>query len=420
MPRICSEYAYFQTIIISPIVPTDLRLDQIGNAIRLSWLDRSSYEDGYMIERKELGGSWQKLYFVNEKIDYFTDYGPFTNGQTYNYRVSAFIILPNQDYLFSTPSDEDSITVVLSSASVDEENIVEVEFGETYSIVLDIKEKIRIYVKDPSETMDYLWFSDDDFISVSGAGDYVDVFAIEAGAGTVRVKKRDDSGEAIINISVICETINVNPEQVKNLRARALNNSCIELLWNYDSENNPEVSFFEIYRIERTGSTSIQNLVDFSDLNKNKVGVVPFDSTEAIYNFYDYGLRSDRAYLYLIAAISRYNRNSLYVQDEQYDYISSKNYSAARTISSDIEISPSLLYVKAGEFLYLGILNEKKKTFSDIEWSIEENNSGSTLRSNTSEVAYFEASDKSVSEDIVKIQAGGDVSRAKVIVTEII
>jgi len=419
MSRTYSQYSYFNTVIFSPVAPSGLRLDQVGNTVAISWLDNSTYEDGFIIERKTSSGSWRKIYFVDEKKDFFTDYGPFTNGETYYYRVSSYIILPNQKYLISDASTEANLIIILTTASVDAESIVEIEFSSTSSISLDLKEKVRVYVKDAVESVDYLWFSNSSSFSVAGHGEYADIFAVGIGSGTVKVKKRDNSGEAILNITVTREVIEDNPAQVNNLRARALTNSSLEILWNYDSDPDIPISHFEIYRIKRISSSSAGLLVVPGETT-NRVGVVAFDSLESVYNFYDYGLESGQSYVYTVVAISKYNISSMYDKGDLYDYVVNKQYVISATVESDIEIKPTLAYVSVGGSLYLGIYNPQDKTLSNITWEIEQNESGSILRSDDEEVTYFEASDKSISQDDIKVQADSDIARARVIVTETI
>ena len=326
--------------------------------------------------------------------------------------------MSNQNYLVSSASAEASLTMVMSSASVGEQSIVEVEFGATASISLEAHEKIRVYVKDASSIVDYLWFSDSESFTLSGHDDYADVFALKIGSGTIRAKKADNTGEAILNITVTRDEIEDNPSQVSNLRARSTSSSSIEVLWNYD--DGADISHFEIYRLKRTGASSKNSLINFSDLTENRVGVVPFDSSESIYNFYDYGLKAGSTYIYAIAAFSKYNKISLYIGDEEYDYVGNRKYVYVGTESSDIEIDPAIAYVSPGSSLYLGILNPSGKSLSTIEWTIEENNSGSSLRTSDEDVTYFEASDRSISKDGVKVQADSDSAKARIIVTETI
>jgi len=418
MAKTYTEYAYFKTVIISPIVPTGLKLDQTGNTVRLSWLDSSNYEDGFVIQRKNGSGSWKTLYFVGENKDLFVDYGPFTDGETYYYRVSSYIVLPNQKYLISDPSSEASLKLAISSASADSESLVEVEFGNSISISIDLHYSLKAYIKDASATEEYLWFVDGDCVSLSGHNDYADLFALKLGTSKIVIKKANSSGESTINITVSRDEIESNPALPTNLRVMSLGASEIQLLWNYSLDS--VISHFEVYRVEKTGSSSKNNLIDFTDLTKNRIATVPFDSLQSVYNLHDYGLKSGTIYIYAVVAISKYDKSSLYNGKSEYDYIYNKKYILAGTQSGKITVDPSLAYVSPGSSLYIGIFSESSLAFSSIEWTIDQNNSGSELKTTDEEVAYFEASDKSISKDIVKVQADSYSATARIIVTETI
>ena len=418
MPRVYSDYSYFDAVIFSPGIPEDLKLDQIGDSIRLSWLDSTEYEDGFVVERKIYGGSWESLYYVDKEKDFFVDYGPFIDGQIYYYRVKSYLVLSNQHYLVSAPSN---IAVITFNSSIvaNNSNIIEIEFNQTDSLSIDIQQNARIYIKNSNELSEYLWFLNGDCVSLTGKGEYADIIPLSVGTGVIIAKTKDSSQEAILNITITQDEINENPTFAKNLRLMQLNNSSIRVLWNYDSNPDPSISHFYIYRIEKTGSSSKHNLIDFSDLSKNRIGTVSFDNALSIYSFDDNGLKSGTSYIYTVVAISKYNKSSLYVQNNQYDYVGNKKYVIGSSANSDIEIDPSVAYVSPGSGIYLGILNPSNKVLSP-EWEIEDNVSDSLLKDSSASTIYFEASDKSISKDSVVVRSGQDIARAKVIVTEVL
>lgn len=414
MSKTYTEYSYFNSVIISPSIPTNLKLDQIENNVRLSWLDSATYEDGFIVERKKENGQWKRLYFVQKNHDLFIDYSNFSNSDTYYYRIRSYIILSNQHYLISPPSEEKSITISISSFSSDE-NAIEIEFGNISSYSVYLNEKIRIYIKDFSVNSEYVWFNDAKSFSMSSHGQYADLFPIEKGSGTVVVKRSDDNLSAILNINVLSSEIEDNPAVPLNLRSVSNGNSSICILWNYSED----ISHFEIYRIEKTSSSSKNNLIDYSDLNKNKISFVGFDPLKSIYNFYDYGLKTDTTYLYAVVAISRNNKSSLYRGKNRYDYILNKKYISVKTDYSEISIEPSLAYVEPGSSLYMSI-NSEIESFSNVNWSICTNNSESELINSDKESVYFNASDKNICKDDVIVEADSYSAKSRIIITETI
>ncbi len=86
----------------TPIVvstPTNLQATPSQTEIRLSWSD-SKYEDGYKIERKKEGGSWEQIKILPADTITYTDLG-LDIGATYTYRVRAYNTLGS-----SEPSNE--------------------------------------------------------------------------------------------------------------------------------------------------------------------------------------------------------------------------------------------------------------------------------------------------------------------------
>lgn len=91
-------------------------------SVTLSWLDRSSTEDGYIIERKTgTGGSFAYLDDVAENIETYTD----TTGdldQQYFYRVAGYTGLDPEDP--DTQSGySGTVSVVMSAPAIDAEDV---------------------------------------------------------------------------------------------------------------------------------------------------------------------------------------------------------------------------------------------------------------------------------------------------------
>jgi subtilisin family serine protease len=73
-----------------PAAPTDLALKLIAlNRVDLSWADRSDNEEGFVIERRQGGGTWASLIRVGANTTGYTDQSVLRD-ESYSYRVRAF------------------------------------------------------------------------------------------------------------------------------------------------------------------------------------------------------------------------------------------------------------------------------------------------------------------------------------------
>jgi len=90
------------TLTIFP-APTNLTANQISNSeILLTWTDNCSFESGFIIDRKEEGGSYSEITRVNANITQFTNSGLY--GEiTYTYSVAAYTDSNVSDFNESSP-----------------------------------------------------------------------------------------------------------------------------------------------------------------------------------------------------------------------------------------------------------------------------------------------------------------------------
>ncbi|MCL1914678.1 MAG: fibronectin type III domain-containing protein [Eubacteriaceae bacterium] len=95
---------------VAPAAPTKLKATVGANSITLTWKDYSDDETGFVIERKDGGGGWGQMGYVEANETTYTD----TNvqvGKTYTYRVNASL-------LGGLPSGySNEVTVTLNSAA---------------------------------------------------------------------------------------------------------------------------------------------------------------------------------------------------------------------------------------------------------------------------------------------------------------
>ncbi len=72
-----------------PVAPSMLAATPSGNSIDLTWLDNSSDEDGFRVERRTGAGAWIQIATTMANVASYIDSG-VVRGTTYEYRVAAF------------------------------------------------------------------------------------------------------------------------------------------------------------------------------------------------------------------------------------------------------------------------------------------------------------------------------------------
>jgi predicted phage tail protein len=81
-----------------PAAPTNLTATAIsGRKITLTWVDNSSNESGFKIERSTDGTTFSRIKTVGANVKTFTNTG-LTSGRMYYYRVRAYNSAGNSDY----------------------------------------------------------------------------------------------------------------------------------------------------------------------------------------------------------------------------------------------------------------------------------------------------------------------------------
>lgn len=119
-------YNETETFVITPMPSPDSLLAVFtSTAVKLSWKDKTDYEEGFKVERKEGSGSYTEIGKVEMNVTTYTDntIDP-KNVQSYSYRVRAF-----NNYA-SSPYTE----ISLNPTSVKEENKFPAEYalGQNY------------------------------------------------------------------------------------------------------------------------------------------------------------------------------------------------------------------------------------------------------------------------------------------------
>jgi hypothetical protein len=418
MSIIYSQFSEISGLIFIPVKPLGLKLTQVKEMIRLSWEDNSFNEDGFVIEKK-IDNEWKISFFVPKNVNYFNDFGPFEFGNEYKYRVRAFSILQNQKYFFSVPSDEREITFYNYANLENNNELFSFSFDKDNYFYIDLNNIVKIEVEDYDENDVYDWFFDNQRISLINNNYYSYVIPMEIGESRISVKRISDKKIATLNMNIYLTENRKNPSYPKRIRANSVNNSMIDIFWKFD-KNDETISHFDIYRIKWENSNSKNILVDYENLSLNRIISVPYDKEKQDYSFRDFGLLSGNKYVYTVVAINNLGLSSLYLGKEKFGYIENNRYVIVQIPKSNIDIDPPSAVLSPNSSRYFGVINNQKQSIVNSKWEIEDNNSESVLEFERLNSVSFRSSDKSFSEDTLKLTADGSSARSKIIILDVI
>ena len=86
------------TLVTLPAAPSNLTIsDVFSNSLTLNWVDNSSNETGFKVERKMGEAPWTQIAQVGANVTSYTDTG-LTAATTYKYRVRAYNAIGNSAY----------------------------------------------------------------------------------------------------------------------------------------------------------------------------------------------------------------------------------------------------------------------------------------------------------------------------------
>jgi len=106
---------------IQPLIqaPTALSIDIQYNNIDLSWIDTSTKEKGFIIERRLLNSEFEEIVIVDSNIPYYRD-SDINVSEVYFYRVRSFNNFCCSDYsnIAVGNVEHDNIWVPLDYASI--------------------------------------------------------------------------------------------------------------------------------------------------------------------------------------------------------------------------------------------------------------------------------------------------------------
>jgi hypothetical protein len=395
--RAYGSKTYSDAVVFAPLAPSDLIVSKSSRGLYLSWIDNSSYEDGFVIQRFSPDDSeWNTIYYSRNNVSFFTDENISSEGE-YKYRIKSFINLNNEDILYSLDSNEDSYIVELTNVFEFKNEGIFIEAGDTKDISVDYNSSLDISVVGLS-TDEIFWFLDNQDNTISSAGNKADIYINSARDFSVKIEQQGSSSITTLNVSVEYEDLRRNPMKPINIKSRLSGGLLGLLTW---SSLDSNVSHFNIYRTEGNANSIIED--------GNIVGVVPGD-IGSLFNFIDYSLSTNTSYSYTVIAISIIGKTSEYNGSIYVGY----DISELSTDDAELFIFPTEVLVSPNSSVAL-------LSSEEALWSFYENNSGSELLvDGISSSATYTASDKWGARDIVKIESNGKTAFSSIIITEII
>jgi GH35 family endo-1,4-beta-xylanase len=100
---------------IAPINPLKLTSITNGLRVRLSWLDKSTNEDGFIVERKTANSEWEEYYRLPANSVLFVEELKLYNTE-YTYRICSFNKFaksaPSNEVVYLTPNDPNTLIQV--------------------------------------------------------------------------------------------------------------------------------------------------------------------------------------------------------------------------------------------------------------------------------------------------------------------
>lgn len=145
--------------------PTDLSINIQYNNIDLSWVDNSSKEEGFIIERKVLDSEFEEIASVSSNVSYYRD-NDIDLSEVYFYRVRSFNNFCCSDYSNISVGnvEHDNIWVPLDYASI--QDAINMNNTNTPIVVLPgtYYENLEIINKNVTIQSFYSIYNNEDFI----------------------------------------------------------------------------------------------------------------------------------------------------------------------------------------------------------------------------------------------------------------
>ena len=256
--------------------PSNLNATPVTDSqIKLEWQDNSSFETGFQIERKTVGGNFQQVAKVGANVKSFTD-DNLTYGETYYYRVRAYTQFNNSDY-----SNEKSVQTIFPAPS----NLTATPVTDS-QIKLDWQDNCLFETGFRIERNDGNGYT---LIAEVGADviTYTDVGLIYGRNYTYRVKAFTINNESEYSNDLQTETVFPSPS---NLLTSVINNQDIKLTW------QDNCSFEMGFKIERMKEA--ESFSEIASTNPNNC------------EYIDRNIEKDITYSYRVCSFTDYNKSN--------------------------------------------------------------------------------------------------------------
>jgi len=266
-------------------------------SVRVTWVDNTTYESGFKIER-DAGGGFSEVGIVAEDVTEYTDTG-LTFGQSYSYRVAAYSSANTSNWTTITAATEFPAPSNLSASSVsDSELLLTWTDNTTYETGFRIE-------RDAGSGFTEIGTVE------ANVSEYADTGLIYGQSYSYRV-----AAYSSVNTSN-WTTITAATEfpAPSNLSATAISDTEIELSW------TDNCSFETGYRIERDSGSGFETLVEV---------------VENVTNYTNTGLTLGASYSYRVAAFTSANTSNWTTITAATEFPAPSNLSASSVSDSEL------------------------------------------------------------------------------------
>jgi hypothetical protein len=201
-----------------------------ASQINLGWIDNSTNENGFSIERSPNGiDSWSEINFTAANITTYSDYG-LNHKTSYHYRVSAYNVIGSSGYSnIASATTFDLPPAVPSNLTATTVSSSQIDL--TWSDNSNNESGFAILRSPDGETG---W---EEITTVIGNNSYNDTGLSSGTAYYYRVAAYNNNGSSKFSNTDSATTLEVPPESPTNLSAAASSSTQIDLSWQDSSSN---------------------------------------------------------------------------------------------------------------------------------------------------------------------------------------
>ena len=264
--------------------PTDLTATVVSSSqINLAWMDNSSNETGFIIERKIDNGAYEQISTVPENAITFADTGLIAN-KTYTYRVQAYNDAGNSAYSNETEATTaENTPEAPSNLSASVESATSIKITWTDNSSNETGFKIERNTSGGS-------YSQITTVSAN-ATNYTDTGLVSGVKYYYRVQAYNTAGNSAYSNEVETTTGETTPEAPSNLSASAQSSTSIGITW---ADNSSNEMGFKIERKTYGGNYSQITTVNANTTSYTDTGL--FSGVKYYYRVQAYNTAGNSAY----------------------------------------------------------------------------------------------------------------------------